>query len=82
MKKNHTSYVRETLKTGGGPPPKPVPEEDLAVATGALCGELVLAEDQFDSMAPIVLSEDTVGMYYPFFFMYFILYLFLNNFIL
>ena len=47
-----------------------MPEEDLAVATGALCGELVLAEDQFDSMAPIVLSEDTVGMYYPFFYVF------------
>ena len=73
---NHTSYVRETFKAGGGPPLKPVPEEGLAVATSALCGELVLAEDQFDSMAPIVLSEDTVGMYYLFFYVFHPLFIF------
>ena len=64
VKKNHRTYVHESFKTGGGPPPEPVKEDGLAVAAGALTAELAFAEDQFDSLDPVVVSEETVGMYY------------------
>lgn len=59
VKKNHSAFIRQSFKTGGGPPPQPVKDDCMAVATGALSVELEFAENQLDSLAT---SEERRGM--------------------
>ncbi|XP_063889939.1 uncharacterized protein LOC135116420 [Scylla paramamosain] len=57
---NHKKFLHESFKTGGGPPPKPVTDDFLAVATDALSEELQFADNQLDSLVPIVIREEEV----------------------
>lgn len=68
VKKTHSASIREQFKTGGGPPPKPFEDEGLAVATGTLIDELFFAENQLDSLTPVVLVK---SMYYLLFFFHY-----------
>ncbi|XP_063854759.1 uncharacterized protein LOC135096909 [Scylla paramamosain] len=60
VKKNHKKFLHESFKTGGGPSPKPVTDDFLAVATDALAVELQFADNQLDSLVPIVIREEEV----------------------
>ncbi|KAK8373752.1 hypothetical protein O3P69_014998, partial [Scylla paramamosain] len=60
VKMNHKKFLHESFKTGGGPPPKPVTDDFLAVATDALSEELQFADNQLDSLVPIVIREEEV----------------------
>lgn len=40
---SHGTFITEAFISSGGPPPTPVTEELLAVATGALADELAFA---------------------------------------
>ena len=62
VKKQHRNFIHESFKAGGGPPPQPMQDDATQAAMGAITAELDFAAEQMDSLAPLILDQNVLGM--------------------